>query len=122
MKKILILLFSLLISVNSLSETYVCAFTCYTSTTEICQMSYKRINNSFVSNPGEKLFNLKENNKFISLSENSINSSGEGAGVSVAIINKKDLSFITSRTQLIDDLPSRYKRNLAREGNCILVN
>ena len=85
-------------------------------------MSYKRINNSFLSNPGEQLFTIKESDKYISLSANSISIDGFNAGVSVAIINKKDLSFITSRTQLLDDLPSRYKRNLAREGDCIIVN
>ena len=120
MKKLFLLLFSILISFNSLGETYVCAFTCYTSTTETCQMSYKRINNSFLSNPGEQLFTIKENDKYISLSENSI--APEIAGVSVAIINKKDLSFITARTQLMDDLPVGFKRNFAREGICTLVD
>ena len=122
MKKLFLLLFSILISFNSLGETYVCAFTCYTSTTETCQMSYKRINNSFLSNPGGQLFTIEESDKYISLSANSISIDGFNAGVSVAIINKRDLSFITARTQLMDVLPEGFKRNFAREGICTLVD
>lgn len=85
-------------------------------------MSYKRINNSFLSNPGEQLFTIKESDKYISLSANSISIDGFNAGVSVAIINKRDLSFITARTQLVDVLPEGFKRNFAREGICTLVD
>ena len=118
MKKLFLLLFSILNSFNSLGETYYCTFTCYTSTTEACNESYKRVNNRFITYPGMQFFTIEESDKYISLSENSISIDGFNAGVSVAIINKRDLSFITARTQLMDVLPEGFKRNLAREGFC----
>ena len=122
MKKLLVLLFSILLSFNSYGETYVCAFTCYGGGSETCQTAYKRINNGFLYVDGGDLFNLKENDKFLSLSNNSTSGGSESAGVSVVVINKDNLNFITSRTQLLDVPDEQYLSHGVRKGSCIVVD
>ena len=60
--------------------------------------------------------------EFLSLSSNSISGSGIVAGVSVVVINKDDLNFITSRTQLLEVPNEQFLSHGARKGSCIVVD
>ncbi len=141
MKKLLILLFSILISFNSYGESYVCATSCMRSN-EVCQMSYTRDSKGFIGGDMEYMMDfgedvgivetlypyVLENEDFLTFTENAVapiveitlaHSDGY-AQVNSVLINKKTLVFThiwSALGPLKDSTPIHENRG----GNCILI-
>ena len=120
MKKLLILLFSLLISFNSYGETYACSYTCALSESDICQSGYQRVNDRIFKNVrGSDIYNIVENEKFIAMSENAVK---DFYGATVAIvINKSNLNYIQSLTSIMD-ISSSESKVTHHIGKCIRID
>ena len=121
MKKLLLFLFSLLISFNSYGESYVCSYTCPLSESEICQSGYARVNDkTFKNTRGSDIYDMVENDKFIVMSESVVK---DFYGASDAIvINKTNLNYIYSLTSIIDISSSSESEVMQRKGKCILID
>ena len=123
MKKLLVLLFSMLVSVCSYGETYACSYTCYGSDTKTCLSSFKRVNSSFFIEPssifGDITFNVVENEDFLSMASLSINDFG--ANVLTVVIDKGSLHFIRSITSVYSDPPSTSDSEY-KKGLCIVMD
>jgi len=123
MKKLLIILFSLLISFNSYGETYACSYTCYGSNTKTCLASFKRVNSSFFISPnsdlGDITFNAIENEDFLSMA--SLSADDLGGNVLAVVINKGSLHFIRSITTAYTAPPSTSDSEY-KKGLCIVIN
>ena len=142
MKKLLILLFSLLISFNSYGESYVCATSCWRAS-EVCQMSYTRESKGFMEGDMEFMIDfgedagivetlypyVLENEDFLTFTKNlvapivdrgsSVSPMGYATVYSV-LINKKTLEYTQIWSTLFprkDRAPSHDNRG----GKCILI-
>jgi len=121
MKKLLILLFSAMISLNSYGESYVCSYTCPLSESEICQSGYARVNDkTFKNTRGSDIYDMVENDKFIVMSE-SVVKVFYGASDAI-VINKTNLNYIYSLTSIIDISSSSESEVMQRKGKCILID
>ena len=104
MKKLFLLLFSLILSFNSYGETYICAFQCFW-TDDICQINYRRVDNDFfqivyLDSYGEStgdILQIKESNSFLSLIDIHL-PDDDSALIESAIINKKTMRYVMSQT------------------------
>ena len=70
MKKLLLLLFSLILSFNSYGESYICAFECYDPDKKIdsiCQLIYKRTDTGFSNKYSDYL--AQEDESYLFLTE-----------------------------------------------------
>jgi hypothetical protein len=119
MKKITLLLtpllttlvVSLIFSFPAFSETYVCAFKCFGKTDKICQSEYTRAADGFKGDYGSE-FLVKENERYISMSNPYAGI--DGAAVFSVIIDKLDLNYTKSTTEL--------EYTVSRLGTCSKID
>ena len=140
MKKLLILIASLLVFSEVLSETYVCATSCWRAS-EVCQMTYTRDKKGFIEGDSEYMIDfgedtgiietlfphVSENEDFLALTNQNVapfqergsNPAGFASAVSV-LIDKRTLRY----TQINSFLPAKSNSNPShtnRAGKCIRV-
>jgi hypothetical protein len=87
-KKLLLLLFSFLISLNIYAESYICAFECYDTdkkTNTICQLTYERTNTGFSNKYSD--FLAQEDENYLFLTEK-FTTTGNHPVVRTKLINK----------------------------------
>jgi len=101
------------------AETYVCAYNCYLQKEKICQDVYKRIENGFKDRWSK--YTANENDQYIILSDQYLGE--DGAGVKIAIINKKTMKFLKSNTEHYSEAFSKKAKTdhnaNYRSGTCI---
>ena len=140
MKKILILVSSILVFSDALSETYVCATPCWRAN-EVCQMTYTRDKQGFIEGDSEYMIDfgedtgiietlfphVSENDDFLALTklnvapfmERGSNPAGFASAVSV-LIDKRTLRY----TQINSFLPAKINSKAShtnRAGKCIRI-
>ena len=140
MKKLLLPLFLILVSVNSYGESYICATSCMRAS-EVCQMSYTRDSKGFIEGDMEYMIDfgedtaivetlypyVLENEDFLTFTTNAVapiverGSNPMGyAVVDSVLINKKTLKFTHIRSSLSPkkDKPPSHEN---RSGKCMLI-
>mgnify|MGYP000218057683 CR=1 FL=1 len=140
MKKLLLLLFSLILPLNSYGESYICATSCIRAN-EVCQISYTRDSKGFIEGDMEYMIDfgedagivetlypyVLENEDFLTFTNNAVapiverGSNPTGlVSVDSVLINKKTLKFthISSRLGPKKDSPPWHEN---RSGGCILI-
>ena len=130
MRKLLLLLFSLLLSFNSYGESYKCSRLGFGAEDKLYHTVYKRKNNQyFLGGQFENLFIANEGEKFIILTnvntERDYSTIPEGyASVVNVVISKENLSFIYS-VLTADNRPNNREDKFkvgVRKGQCIKLD
>ena len=119
MKKILLTILSLGLSLNSYAGSYVCTSMSYFDEEDFTNV-YEKTNTGYIDAQSGEILNVKENEHFLAMSYNDI-TDDFAAGVVVAIINKDKMTFIKSMTSAIELSPPVYEAQ-HRAGKCIYVN
>ena len=121
MKKLLLLLFSLILSFNSYGESYICAYECYDfekKVDKICQLTLKRTDTGFTS--GELDYLVQEDDSYLLLTNKFI-TTGNNPVVRTVLINKLngDSVSVTITTKLVEG----YGYSLGGENldSCIII-
>ena len=119
MKKLLLTILVLSLSLSSYGGSYVCTSTSYFDEEDFTNV-YEKTNTGYIDAQTREVFNVNENEHFLAMSNNSVYDD-TAAGVIVAIINKNKMTFIKSMTTAIELMPPVYKAEY-RTGKCIYVN
>jgi len=123
MKKMLLTILSLGLSLNTLAAGYVCTSPNYFDDETTINV-YQKTTNGYLDIERGETFNVRENEHLISMSYNTLNED-YGAGISAVIINKDEMKFIKSVTVFLvplnPSLPSIYETQHT-SGECVYVN
>ena len=119
LKKLLLTILVLSLSLSSYAGSYVCTSTSYFDEEDFTNV-YEKTNTGYIDAQTREVFKVNENEHFLAMSNNSVYDD-LSAGVIVAIINKNKMTFIKSMTTAIELMPPVYKAEY-RTGKCIYVN
>ena len=119
LKKLLLTILVLSLSLSSYAGSYVCTSTSYFDEEDFTNV-YEKTNTGYIDAQTREVFNVNENEHFLAMSYNGI-TEDFAAGVVVAIINKDKMTFIKSMTSAIELSPPVYEADY-RAGKCIYVN
>ena len=121
MKKMLLTILSLGLSLNTLAAGYVCTSPSFFDDGTTINV-YQKTSNGYLDKERGEMFNVRENEHLLSMSYNTLDED-YGAGIMAVVINKSEMKFIKSMTFFLKpyDPPSVYGSDY-RIGECGYVD
>ena len=119
--KRLLLLFSLMLSLNSYGESYICAFKCHNfdkNINTICQLTYKRTNTGFTNGKSDYL--AQEDDSYLLLTEK-FTTTGNNPVVRIKLINKINGDSVSSVISTLFIEGEGYSLGGDNLESCIIV-